>query len=137
MAGKHVIEALSLHKKGFNCAQSVALPFCAELGIDKQTVMKATEGFGAGMGGYNLTCGALSGAIFVAGSILSDGNLEHPASKRNTYAVCKEISEAFEKECGSTSCYDIRGVESKCPLKSCNECIMIAASLAEKVLNKK
>lgn len=137
MAGKKVMEALTLHKKGFNCAQSVALPFCEELGMDRRAAMKALEGFGAGMGGYELTCGALSGAVFVAGLKTSDGCLENPSSKRRTYAVCKGITECFTKECGSNICPVIRGIQTKKPLKSCDECIMIGASLAEKIINEK
>ena len=79
-------QANALHEKGFNCAQAVALPFCEELGMPRQAAMKALEGFGAGMGNREQTCGALSGAIFVAGLKHSDGNLEAPASKAATYA---------------------------------------------------
>ena len=84
MAGKKTIEALSLHKKGFNCAQAVLLPFAEELGLDRKTAMTIAEGFGAGMGGCKLTCGALSAAIMIAGMKNSSGDLMCPNSKAST-----------------------------------------------------
>ena len=122
-----------LHRKGFNCAQAVVLPFSEELGVDKQTAMKMSEGFGAGMGGCQHVCGALSGAVMVAGLKTSNGDLNSHTTKKDTYAVCRELTSAFEKECGSCTCSVIRGLETKKPLKSCDECVMIAASLAEKL----
>ncbi len=129
-------KALEFHKKGFNCAQSVALPFCEELGLDPILVAKGMEGFGAGMGGYNLTCGALSGAVYIASIINSDGNMEKPSSKRDTYAICKNICENFKKECGSHFCGEIKGISNGTPLKSCDECIACAVKLAENILKK-
>ena len=137
MAGKKTMEALMLRKKGFNCAQAVVLPFCEDLGLDRQTAMRATEGFGSGMGSFSQTCGALIGAVFAIGLKHSDGCLDNPQSKRDTYKICREITDIFKKECGSTFCYEIRGIETKKPLKSCEECVMIAAQTLEKMINEK
>ncbi len=136
MAGKKTMEALTLHKKGFNCAQSVLLPFAEELGLTKEQAMKIAEGFGAGMGACKLTCGALSAAVMVAGLKNSTANLNAPNSKQATYALCREITEEFEKQVGSCGCYDIRGLATKQPLKTCDECVMIAARLAERIMGK-
>ena len=136
MAGKKTIEALSLHKKGFNCAQAVLLPFAEELGLGRQTAMTIAEGFGAGMGGCKLTCGALSAAIMIAGMKNSSGDLMLPNSKASTYALCREINEAFEKEIGSCICSEIKGITTGKPLKTCDECIMAGAKLAEKIIGK-
>ena len=126
-------KALALHEKGFNCAQSVALPFCDELKVDPAVISRAAEGFGGGMGGYELTCGALSGAIMVAGLKMADGDLEAPSSKRNTYAVADEIGKKFTAECGSSLCPVIKGLKGGEPLKSCNECIKLGVKLAEEI----
>ncbi len=127
-------KAMELHQKGFNCAQSVALPFCEDLGVDPVTVAKGTEGFGAGMGGFEHTCGALSGAVFVIGLKHSDGDLEHPASKSNTYAVTKDICQKFKEECGSTLCPVLKGLNGGNVLKSCDECIAVGIKLAEEII---
>ncbi|MBQ1182856.1 MAG: C_GCAxxG_C_C family protein [Clostridia bacterium] len=136
MAGKKTIEALTLHKKGFNCAQAVLLPFSEELGLDRKTAMAIAEGFGAGMGGCKLTCGALSAAIMIAGMKNSSRDLMLPNSKTSTYALCREINEAFEKEIGSCICGEIKGIATGKPLKTCDECIIAGAKLAEKIIGK-
>ena len=131
---KRIEQAMELHDKGFNCAQVVALPFCEELGLDPALVVRAMEGFGAGMGGRKQTCGALSGAIFVAGLTHSDGNLEHPASKADTYALCDKLTQQFMAQCGSGLCADIKGLETGKVLLSCDECIKLGIRLAEEAL---
>lgn len=54
-------KAIELHHKGFNCAQAVVMAYCDMFDMDEKTAMRAAEGFGGGMGGFNSTCGALSG----------------------------------------------------------------------------
>lgn len=125
------IEAAALHRRGFNCAQSVALPFCEELGLDAALIKRAAEGFGAGMGDREQTCGALSGAVLVAG--LKHADSEDPESKKTTYAVCARMSEAFAKHCGASICADIKGRDGT-PTCSCEECIRIGVQLAEEAL---
>lgn len=58
--------AISLHDKGYNCAQAVACTFCKEFGVDEQEMFKIAEGFGLGMGMMEM-CGALSGMMMVIG----------------------------------------------------------------------
>ena len=101
---KKIQEAARLHQQGFNCAQAVALPFCEELGMDRAAAMRALEGFGAGMGGRTMACGALSGAVFVAGLKHSDGNLEAPASKQRTYEQGD-----LRRVCGALRRFGVRG----------------------------
>lgn len=120
-------QAKAWHERGMNCAQSVALPFCEELGVDPQLAMRALEGFGAGMGDRKLTCGALSGAVFVTGLKHSDGDLEHPQSKADTYAVCAKLCEAFVSTCGTDRCEVIKSEDRV----SCAECIALGVKLAE------
>ncbi len=129
-------QAFALHDKGHNCAQSVALPFCEQFGVDTQTAMRALEGFGAGMGGREQACGALSGAVFIAGLKYSDGNVEAPASKKQTYAVSQALCEAFVKACGSAQCAAIKGAMTGKPLKSCAECIALGVRLVSDMLNE-
>lgn len=123
-------QAMALHQQGFNCAQAVAMPFCEDLGLDPAFVMRAMEGFGAGMGGRVQTCGALSGAIFIAGLVHSNGDLQAPTSKMDTYAVCDGLCQRFMEKCGSGICKDIKGLETEAPLLSCDDCIKLGIELA-------
>ncbi|MBQ3202145.1 MAG: C_GCAxxG_C_C family protein [Clostridia bacterium] len=124
--------AMDFHKQGYNCAQAVALPFCDEMGLDAALVKRATEGFGAGMGGRTQTCGALSGAVFVAGMLNADAT--NPTSKMDTYKVCAKMSEDFVAHCGSGVCAEIKGLTGGKMLCSCNECIAYGVKLVEQLL---
>lgn len=126
------------HKRGFNCAQAVALPFSKELGLDPDFIVRAMEGFGGGMGGYDLTCGALSGVVFVASILYSGGNHDNgPKDKRATYALIKELVNKFRIICGHDNCKVIRGIETKKPLLTCDECIRNGISILEELIKEK
>lgn len=94
---KHAEKAVALHKKGYNCAQSVACAFADELGMDEKEVFRLMEGFGLGMGCMG-TCGAVSGMTAIAGMRSSDGNTEKPGSKKISYKASKEMIRRFEEK---------------------------------------
>ena len=127
-------KAIALHDKGFNCAQAVACTFAEELGVPAEVLFSACEGFGLGMGGMEGTCGAVSGAVMVAGFKNSCGDTEHPTTKAATYQLTREITKMFEEQNGSLTCKELKGVETGKVLRSCPDCIMDAARIAEEVL---
>jgi len=127
-------ETIVRHDKGYNCAQSVACTYCDLLGYSEEQVFCMTEGFGAGMGGMEATCGALSGAITLAGLKMSNGNLTAPNSKGKTYQLSKEIVKQFEAKCGALVCKEIKGIGTGTPIHSCPDCIKDAAAIVECVL---
>lgn len=134
MAGKHAMEALQLHHKGYNCAQSVVIPFCEEFGLSKDMMVKAVEGFGGGFGSYKSVCGALSGAVFVAGLKISQSNItDGTCTKRDTYKRIAELAEEFKSICGSDLCPVIKGLETGKPLCGCDKCILTGVALVEKI----
>ena len=96
--------------------------------------MRAMEGFGAGMGGRAQTCGALSGAVFIAGLAHSSGDLNDPTSKRATYEVCKGLCDRLMEQCGSGICADIKGLETGKVLLPCDDCIKLGRELAKDAL---
>lgn len=127
-------KAIALHDKGFNCAQAVACSFAEDLGVSEEVLFSACEGFGLGMGGMEATCGAVSGAVMVAGFKNSCGDLENPTTKAATYQLTREITKMFAEQNGSLTCKALKGVETGKVLRSCPDCIMDAAEIAEKVL---
>lgn len=129
-----VEKALENHMNGFNCAQAVACAYCDLVGADKETVFRAAEAFGLGMGGMQATCGAISGAVMLAGLKNSCGDLENPVSKGKTYKLSRQLVEEFQKKNGSTVCKELKGVDTGCPLRSCGDCIADAAELVEQIL---
>ena len=86
-----------------------------------QSVVKV--GYAAGMGCMESTCGALIGAVMVAG-ILTDG--------KGTPRISKELVQNFERKCGATICKDLKGIETGKVLCPCPECVRNAVlSLGE------
>lgn len=130
-------QAIAYHDRKFNCAQAVACAFHKELGVDEEILFKACEGLGLGMGGMCATCGAVSGAVMAAGFLNSDGNLEDPKTKADTYKLSKEIVNRFIEKNGSAVCKELKGVETGKVLRSCPDCIMDAVEIAEDVLGIK
>lgn len=128
-----ITKALENHRKGMNCCQAVACAFSKDVGVEEEFLFKAGEGFGAGMGGMECTCGAVSGAILLAGMKNSSGTAENP-TKGHTYQLSREIVKEFEEKNGSVICRELKGVETKKVLRSCDGCIEDAARIARKVL---
>ena len=127
-------ETIKKHDKGYNCAQAVACTYCDLVGVDEETMFKITEGFGLGMGNMEGVCGAVSGACAVAGMKNSTVNLEKPDSKGRTYKISKAIQEEFRAQNSSVICKELKGVSTGKVLRSCPDCIMDAARIAEKIL---
>lgn len=131
---KYTERALENHKKGMNCAQAVACAFADALNMDENVLFQMAEGFGAGMGGMEATCGAVSGAVMLSGIKNSSADVTKPVTKASTYQLSKEISKQFQEKNGTLVCRELKGVETKKALRSCDGCIEDAAAIAEKVL---
>lgn len=129
-----VQKTLENHKKGYNCAQAVACAYCDLVGVDEATMFKAAEAFGAGMGGMATTCGAVSGAVLLAGFKNSDGDLQNPKTKGGSYKISKQIIEEFTKKNSTVICKELKGVETGSRIRTCDGCIEDAAAIAEKLL---
>lgn len=129
-----VEETMKKHDIGYNCAQAVACTYCDLAGVDEELMFKMTEALGAGMGGMEGTCGAVSGACVLAGMMASTGNLEKPNSKAASYKLSREILKQFKEKNGSVICKELKGVGTGTVLRACNDCIKDAAAIAESVL---
>lgn len=125
--------AVSLHHKKFNCAQSVVCAFAEDLGYDPETIFKTAEAFGGGMATFG-TCGAVTAMAIVIGLKNSDGNLQAPASKRSTYGLIRQATQMFLEKNKSTICREIKGIDTGCPIRSCDGCIEDAVEILEELL---
>lgn len=121
--------AMENHCKGYNCAQSVTCAFSDLVDMDEETLFKITEGLGLGMGGMEGTCGAISAAAILSGLTHSTGNLAAPNSKAESYKVSKQCMNSFKEKNGSLVCRDLKGVDTKKVLRSCNGCIEDATTI--------
>ena len=111
--------------------------FAALVGVDENLIFAAGEGFGAGMGGMQCTCGAVSGACMVAGLLKSSRNTKEPVTKGATYRVSREIVQKFGEKNGSVVCKDLKGIGTGKVLRSCDGCIKDAAQILEQVMDIK
>lgn len=119
---QRVTAAAEMHKRNFNCAQSVACACCDLVDLDEATAFRMTEGFGGGMATNTETCGALSGGVSVIAFAMSDGP-HNPTTKKSTYAVVKQLVNDFREENGATYCAQLKGLPHGPALQSCANCI--------------
>ena len=96
-------------------------------------MFRMLEGYGLGMGCMEGICGAVSGAVALAGLKNSQG-CANPISKRSTYQLSGRILKEFKEKNGSAICRELKGVDTGRALRACNDCIRDAAELAEKIL---
>lgn len=124
--------AIEKFKKGFNCCQAVACPYCEELGIKEEDMFRLTEGFGSGMGGLKDTCGAVMGMFLIISLKNSAGDRENPlATKADTYKKIRQAAARFREENGSVYCRDLKNMDGPQPLVCCMKCVEDAARILE------
>ena len=99
--------AVAYFKQGYNCSQSVVAPFAAELGLDVDTALKLSSGFGGGIGRMRETCGAFCGLTIVVGLKYADP--ADPNDKSRIYTIVQQLAEQFKAETGRGSliCRDL------------------------------
>jgi C_GCAxxG_C_C family probable redox protein len=114
-------------KAGCNCAQAVVLSYADKLPLEEETLRKLAAGYGGGMGCMEGTCGALVGAVMVAG-MLTDG--------QGTGRYAREILLGFRERCGATICKDLKGIETGKVLCPCTECVRNAVLAAGAALGE-
>lgn len=111
-----------------NCAQKVLCAFSDKTGLDDALAQRIAMGLGSGMGCMQGTCGALIGVGIVLGFVSKD--------KLEARQRMAALMEAFQQRNGATLCKDLKGVETKAPLRSCPDCISDAIELLETELTK-
>ena len=129
-------KALEYHKKGYNCAQSVACLYAEELGFDEAEVFRLTEAMGFGMGTMG-TCGVVSAMAVVAGMKNSDGDLKDPSTKKSSYKLIRALTEEFERMNQTVICRELKGVDTGNPIRSCDGCIEDGIEIIERELFKR
>lgn len=125
-------QAVARHQKGYNCAQAVICTYCDLFGINEDDAYRMSEAFGLGMGVQGV-CGALSGALMLAGLADSGGTGKPGETKGATYATARTLFAQFEERVGSVGCKEIKTPPVK---RSCPGCVEDAARLVEAMLQK-
>ena len=104
---KHSEIAEAKFMEGYNCAQSVLFSFCDELGLEADSALKLSCGFGGGMGRRGEVCGAISGGILVLGLKFGRGINDKRAETDVTYSKIREFMSRFSTKHGSCLCREL------------------------------
>ncbi|MCH3917938.1 MAG: C-GCAxxG-C-C family protein [Spirochaetia bacterium] len=132
-------KAQSLHNEGYNCAQSALIAYEELLpDFDRPTLVRISEGLGAGIGGHKGTCGAITGSAILLSLLTASGDVEHNLSKQKTYELAGTLVNRFEETCGSTTCATLRGEDKENgePLLSCAQCINHAIAISADLIKE-
>ena len=105
--GKYGEKAKNLFAQGYNCAQAVFSAFDDVTGIDFETSIKLSSGFGGGMGRMREVCGAVSGMFMVLGAVEGYISPTDNTVKMELYAKVQKLAEEFKKENGTIICRDL------------------------------
>jgi C_GCAxxG_C_C family probable redox protein len=96
--------SLELFEKGYNCAQAVFCSQASKTGLDEDTMLRISTGFGGGMGRTGKVCGAATGGVLALSAIIGQNPGEPKAMQTRTYTKVQEFLSAFEKIHGHTDC---------------------------------
>lgn len=139
MLKSRVQEAVNYYAQhGYNCSQAIAVTYADLLGLDPLVCFKGMEAFGLGMGGRLGTCGAISGAIYLASFLTSTGHMDNDKtnkSKSISYELANTITKEFYEANKTITCKDLKDPKAK-TFRSCLDCIADAAILVEKHIFK-
>ena len=127
--------AAKKHKNGYNCCQAVVCTYCDLLGVDEKTAFRASEGYGLGISGMFEACGSVCAMIMLAGLKNSDGNMEAPKTKLDTFALGKSMADRFKEMNTTILCRELRGTDGKTDrIRSCRGCVIDCAKIVEEML---
>lgn len=146
---KKAEQAAANFRQGYNCAQSVALSFSEEIGMDQAQMLRMVSSFGGGMGRLREVCGAVSGMFFVAGALYGYDDPKDFQAKKEHYARIQELAAKFRQKNGSIICRELLGIDGRdhSPVPSqrteeyykkrpCAEMIATAAQLMEEYIQE-
>ena len=125
--------AIKNHKRGMNCAQAVLCTYGDMFGLDEKTAFRVSEGFGAGMGGMQSVCGALTGLFMLLGLQNSSGSVAN-ITKGATAKLVRDAAAKFQEKNKSIICAELKGVNGKNVLRSCDGCIEDACKIFEEYI---
>ena len=141
----HGMKAAELFLSGYNCAQAVAVAFCGEMGLTERRAARMVSSFGGGMGRMREVCGAVSGMLFVLGTLYGYDTPGDDATKKRLYGDVQALAGAFRAENGHIVCRELLKNPPSDPNPSprtaeyyaqrpCARMVMTAARLMEEFL---
>lgn len=139
-------KAMSCFKGNFNCAQSILSTYSPQYGLNRDTALKLSTGFGGGIARFGKTCGAVSGAFMIIGLKYGMGINEDKQAQEETYQFIRLFSNRFQEINGSIVCRELLGCDINTPEgkdyysqneffeKKCLQYVRNAAEILEEIL---
>jgi len=109
-------KARDLFLEGYNCAQAVAAAFAPEMGLPEKTVLRMSSGFGGGVGGQRLICGAVTGMNMALSYITGYDETDDMDTKKALYANIRRMAAQFCEKHETMVCRDLlvqSGIQAK------------------------
>ena len=106
-----ISEAVKLHAKGFNCAQSVVAAFADLFGFTKEQALRLSASFGGGIGRMRETCGAACGMFILLGMLNGSTDCKDSKGKVANYSSVRELAAKFKEENGAMLCRELLGLD--------------------------
>jgi len=107
--------AVACFEEGFSCSQAVCSAYAPQLGLERETALKVSGAFGAGMGRMGETCGAVTGAFMVIGLKHGKTRAEDDEAKERAYRLVQEFVDQFKARHGSIVCRELLGCDLSLP----------------------
>ena len=108
-------QALAQFDEGFNCCQSVLSVYAEQLGVDPDTALKLSSGFGAGMARMGKTCGTVTGAFMAIGLKFGTAEPGDSPERARTFELIRQFARQFEARHGSSVCKELLGFDMSTP----------------------
>lgn len=100
---------------GYNCAQSVLIPFADVLGLTEEQAALVAVGFGGGMGRLRKNCGAYSAMMMLCGAFFGPDGAKAEL-RTEVYAQVQRVHRLFRDTFGTDQCAELLGIPSQpCP----------------------
>lgn len=130
------------YMKGFGCAESILHALREKGVIDvPDELLRAATGFGTGMGGKGMTCGAVTGPIMAVG--LKYGRTNPEDSAGPAYKKAQRVVEVYNDKFKTTECATVTKVwrekekfDTPERRKFCSAIVCYMARETEKILSE-
>ena len=101
-----------LFMQGYNCSQSVICAWAADIGLERETALRLSSGFGGGMGRLREVCGSVTGAFMVLSFKYGYSDPRDTSAKAELYKLIQTFAARFKEEnrFDSIVCRDMLGL---------------------------
>lgn len=132
-------EAIALFEEKYNCCQAIFLPYSKLFGIDKDTALKISSGFGGGIARMGEVCGAINGAVMILGLKYGLADNKSIEKRQKLNQIIREFVSKFKRNHKNIYCRNLltqdEGIPHKMHSEKCATIIEAVCDLLDEYLN--